>query len=346
MSANPYVNEPGFENSDENDSSQASDAADPYGRAYNATQAKAYIAKIHHETIRISVLQRIEKYFGILITKTPDNTAKVSNTWMTTSYKPEEDTWEPFEDLCKRRTLWYYSSYHQSIEESIKKHGDLVKDGKQFPTMPFEHGGNGMNGTFDYTNLKKRLEKVKKLLEEETERWIEEGADAVRKDNPTALSMQNEIASMPQHFRERDTTLDFELVDENPYHWKVIIFGKPMTNLDEGIFDMRVVFSPRFPEEQPRVTIKTPIFHHRVSPDGVLCYTPKKPENIKSHIEAAVEAIVGNTACPNAWTVVNPEASELLWGNEDQKKQYNRRLRRSAQQSSEYESSSLTFLRR
>jgi len=337
MSANPFVNEPGFEDSDDSEFSQASDAADLYGRSSNATQARAYTAKIHHETIRISVLQRIEKYFGITkpLSGTDKAVSDTAATFTQTSFKLEDNSWEPFEDVLKLRFLWYFQNYHQSIEESMKKHGDLVTDGKKFPTMPFEGGGNVMDGTFNYTNLKKRLDRVKELLDEETKRWIKEGAEAARKENPTALSMQNELASMPQHFRGRDTVLDFELVDKNPFHWKVIIFGKPMTNLDEGIFEMRIVFSPRFPEEQPRATIQTPIFHHRVSSHGILCYTPKKAENIKSHIEAAVEAIVGNTACPDSWTVVNPEASELLWGNEEQKKQYNRRLRRSAQQSSE-----------
>lgn len=333
MSSNPYVNEPGFEASDDSDSSQVSDA---YGR-YNATQAKAYKAKIHHETIRISVLQRIEKYFGIARPlsskdKAVNNTA---TTFIQAASIPGDEVWEQFEDICKQRFRWYYSSYLRSIEDSIKEHGTLVKDGNKFPTMPFEGGGNQMTGTFDYTNLKKRLERVKELLDAEVEQWIHDGAEATRKESPAALSMQNELNSMSQHFRGHDTMLDFELVDENPYHWKIIVFGKPMTNLDEGIFEMRLVFSPRFPEEQPRVSIKTPIFHHRVSPDGVLCYVPKKPENIKSHVEAAVEAIVGNTACPNCWTVVHPEASELLWGNDEQKKQYNRKLRRSAQQSSE-----------
>ena len=338
MSANPYVNEPGFEASDESDSSQDSGLSAMIVRTHNSVQAKAYTAKIHHENVRISVLQRIEQYFGIA--RATSNAEKASNNTATTSthtpVKPEDDMWEPFEDLCKRRFLWYYSSYHRSIEKSIKEHGDLVKDGKKFPTMPFEFGNNQMSGNFGYTSLKLRLERVKRLLDEEAEQWITDGAESLKKEKPNALTMQNELASMPQHFREKsDTMLDFEAVDGNPYHWKIIIFGSPMTNLDEGIFDMRVVFSPRFPEEQPRVTIKTPIFHHRVSPDGVLCYSVKKPENIKSHIEAAIQAVVGDTTCPDAWTVVHPEASELLWGNDEQKKQYNRRLRRSAQQSSE-----------
>lgn len=54
MSSNPWVNEPGFEEDDEGG-----------GGRYRSGEAKAYSAKIHHETINITILKRLEKYLGI-----------------------------------------------------------------------------------------------------------------------------------------------------------------------------------------------------------------------------------------------------------------------------------------
>lgn len=326
MSPNPFENEPGYEN-------------------YKTDQkCIAYAAKIHHETLRISVIKRLEGYLDIQAEGVEsaervaiEQVAKPitkSDPFSEASRDDKDDkVWEPFGDLCKRRFLWYYTSYCQSIDAAVKKHGQAVADGKAFPTTEFEGGGNRMSGTYNYSQLRKRLANIRDALAKEAEQWAADGLKAVKGESPLALAMHNEFKSLPQKFRNSDTPLDFEMVDDNPYVWRIIIFGKPMTNLDEGIFKVKMIFSPRFPEEQPRVTVETPIFHHRVSPDGVLCYLPKKEAEFKSHVEAAVEAIVGEATCPDTWSCVNPEASKLLWGSAEQKKMYNRKLRRSAQDS-------------
>lgn len=38
-----------------------------------------------------------------------------------------------------------------------------------------------------------------------------------------------------------------------------------MTNLDGGLFNFELAFSPRFPEEQPRAKFITPLFHHKIT---------------------------------------------------------------------------------
>lgn len=195
-----------------------------------------------------------------------------------------------------------------------------------------------MNGTFHYTSLKQRLQAVRDALNKETKSWIEEGADLLKRESPLALAAQNMYKNMPQKLQKgpcSSSTLDFELVESNPFVWRVILFGQPMTNLDEGIFKIRIVWSTRFPEEQPRVTVETPIFHDKVSPDGVLAYIPTNPGDHKSHIEAIVEALVVTTPCPDCFMSPHPEASTLMWGTPEQRKLYARKLRRSAQQSSE-----------
>ena len=113
------------------------------------------------------------------------------------------------------------------------------------------------------------------------------------------------------------------------------MYGKPMTNLDGGIFKIRMIFNLGFPREQPRVTVETPLFHRRITEDGVLCYFPQKSEEVSSHLEAIIKAIEDENPRYDPRAVVNQEASKLFWGSAEQKKIYNRRLRRSAQESAE-----------
>ena len=117
MSDNPYVNEPGFENTD-NDKEEAT----------------SYCAKIAHETLRISVLKRLEDYFGIVI-KQERSEERPSRSFLpvkANKVKEEEETWEPFTSLIKTRFLWYYASYKNIIEAAHQTHGKLVEEGKMY----------------------------------------------------------------------------------------------------------------------------------------------------------------------------------------------------------------------
>jgi ubiquitin-conjugating enzyme E2 Z len=108
-----------------------------------------------------------------------------------------------------------------------------------------------------------------------------------------------------------------------------------MTNLDGGMFRIMLYISPKFPDVLPRVKFATPIFHHRVSPDGILCYDATRKDDMRSHIEAIIAAIEEESPAYDPRTLVNPEAAKLYWGGSDDKKLYNRRLRRSVQDSAE-----------
>ena len=57
-----------------------------------------------------------------------------------------------------------------------------------------------------------------------------------------------------------------------------------MTNLDGGLFRIKLSFSPRFPEEHPRAKFETQLFHHRIAADGTPCYTREDDLRIRSHI--------------------------------------------------------------
>lgn len=314
MSSNPYENEPGFEDANSD---------------YDKKNQEAYVDKIRHESLRISVIERLEEYLGI---QQERPTVSVYNAEDDYQAGREDAPFNPFKDLCKRRFLWYYSSYLTTIDEAAKKH----KDGERFEKMPFEGPGNTMDGTYQYTDLRKRLVKIFEKLDEEVTGWEKEGSTAVQKETSIASNLQRQFEQIVEKYKQNEAvTLDLDLVDKNPFVWQLVLFGRPMTNLDGGMFRIMIYISPRFPDVLPRVKFATPIFHHRVSPDGILCYDASRKDDMRSHIEAIIAAIEEEAPAYDPRTLVNPEAAKLFWGADDARKMYNRRLRRSVQDSAE-----------
>ncbi len=298
--------------------------------------------QIRHETLRISVIQRLEEYLGI----SPSGAVQPQVTYTgedsdgdfdsseidREEYDEASINFDPFKDLCKRRFLWYYDSYLLAINKAKAE----VTDGQQFTRMPFECPGNGMEGKFNYTELERRLKLIRKTMDAETARWAEEGLASKKKESGVASNLQRQYEQVVESYkRDKNVTLDIELVDKNPFVWAITYFGRPMTNLDGGLFRIKLFFSPRFPEEQPRARFETQLFHHRIATDGTPCYTAKRGEDVKSHIEAIIEALEEESPPYDPRTLVNPEAAKLFWGSEDDKKMYNRKLRRAVQRSME-----------
>ncbi|VUC34492.1 unnamed protein product [Clonostachys rosea] len=321
MSANPYENEPGFEK--------------PRGGDDEIRKKKAYAQKIHHETLRLSVINRLENYLKI----TADGKKiKESSERDQESYDDVEEVnipFEPFKDICKRRFLWYYESYL----EAIKKGSGLVKPNQGFATMPFEsRGHNGMDGSFDYPDLERRLKNIKKALDEETESWAREGLENTAEETTVSVNLKHQFEQVVGTLKGGDMPHNVSLENGNPFTWVLTYFGRPMTHFDSGLLRIRINFSPRFPEEQPRVKFETRIFHHLVAPDGTICYSPKpnKKEDIMSHVEAIIAALEEDEPAYDPRKIVNLEANKLFWnGEKDGKKLYHRRLRRSVQDSTE-----------
>lgn len=239
----------------------------------------------------------------------------------------------PFADLYKRRFLWYYDVYMRNITLAKGK----VTKGQKMIITAFEHPGNQMAGSFVYEELSKRIQVIRDALDAETQAWAEEGLEAVAQEKGVAARLQRQYEQLVESYRRNShAAVELSLVDDNPFVWDLTLFGRPMTNLDGGIFSIRIHFSVRFPEQQPRVSVLTPLFHHRISATGgVLCYFPVKQEEVKSHVEAIISAIEEDKPGYDPRTLVNPEAASLLWGGEDSRKVYSRRLRRSVQASSE-----------
>ncbi|KAF2169850.1 hypothetical protein M409DRAFT_20264 [Zasmidium cellare ATCC 36951] len=355
MSSNPYENEPGHETAKKEEP--------------NPT---AYVAKIRHETLRISVIQRLEALLGMQPEKTsepvhkklkrtvtgstpfensPSPSGSVSSADTTTpstepaAYEYDAEAtfnaldltqWDPFADLMKRRFLWYYDAYLRSINT----YGGEQRDGTAFKRMEFEYPPNSMEGHFDYKGLRARVLAILEKLEEEKMGWEQKGMKQVEDATQLATQLAFQFKQLQYKWNEGQYSgprLELNLSNpKNPFVWDLTLLGEPMTDLDGGIFNMKLHISPTFPETQPRVTLQVPMFHHRVSSNGNLCYFPAKPDEISSHLEAVVGAIEDKKPNYDPRAMVHPEAFELYWGGDDKRKVYNRKLRRSAQESSEF----------
>jgi ubiquitin-conjugating enzyme E2 Z len=242
----------------------------------------------------------------------------------------ERESYKSFDDLRKRRFLWYYESYTRTIDVESGK----VKINEYFEEMPFESNNNEMTGQFNYPDLKKRLLKIKDELMNETVQWTDQGLNAKKDDLSIASNLSLQYQQIMEDFKERKYfSLDLSLVGGNPFVWEATYFGPPTTHLDGGVFNIKIHLSPRFPQEQPRVFLKTPIFHHHVSKDGILCYHTDRAGEMRHHIDAIVRTIEEESPPFDPRTTVNLEATKLFWGTPEERKKYYRALRRSVDDS-------------
>lgn len=337
MSANPYENEPGYEHArSAEDKKNIANYIAKVSRTSKKKEKSLTSLEIQHETLRISIIQRLENYLGIYVDGSVAEPPPLEPPIRTEYDEDVEDLnpiFEPFRDLCKRRFLWYYGSYIISIDTAEK----VRVSGEDFKTMPFEGGGNGMSGKFHYVELRRRLQRIRQVLDDETARWAAEGMVHVKRETTCAAHLRRHYEQLVEVYKKNEmVTLDIDLAHtNNPFVWLLTYFGRPMTQLDGGMFKIRLSISPRFPDEQPRVIFETPLFHHRIAKDGVVCYFPKRADDLQSHVEAIVDAIEDEHPLYDPRTLVNPEASKLFWGSEADKKSYNRQLRRSVQRSME-----------
>lgn len=172
------------------------------------------------------MISRIEDYLGI----NPDGTLQPAPTPPERNIYDDDmnmaDTeiptvFEPFKDLCKRRFLWYYDSYLASIAVEREK----VAEGTQFLRMPFEHSGNAMEGKFLYSELERRLKFVKERLDHETASWAAEGMILKGKESGVAANLQRQFEQTVEYYKkDKSVTIDIELVDGNPFLWRVVSY--------------------------------------------------------------------------------------------------------------------------
>ncbi|KIW20939.1 hypothetical protein PV08_01518 [Exophiala spinifera] len=331
LSNNPYENEPGYEHAKGKEDQRMNDL---------------YCAKIRHETLRIAVIAKLEDALNIqpdgsVLDKYNTNTEDRPTADDATDEATDDDEsvraivtprFEPYKDLYKRRFMWYFEHYMATVV----KHGPEHKDGSDFSKMPFEGGGNTMDGKFNYPALGKRLLRIQEVITDETKQWAIDGMALKRRESHKAGTIQRQFEQVSDYLTRKDChNVSVEMENNNPYVWVLTYFGKPGTDLDGGIFKIRMAISPRFPEEQPRARCETPIYHHRVSKHGTVCYFPKIIDDLRNHVYAIIESLEEESPPYDPRTIVHPEAAALLFGTEDEKKTYFRQLRRSAQRTTE-----------
>ncbi|ORZ09024.1 ubiquitin-conjugating enzyme/RWD-like protein [Lobosporangium transversale] len=307
MSDMPYRNEPGHDL--EKDMSKL----EPYNQ------------KIRHETIRISICDRLEGFLG-----TP--TASTSAIFEPL-YANSVTSYDEFSDLSKRLFLAYYDIY----QHTVQKESAVVSDGTPFYRAPFEFGGNKMDGKFGYASLAKRLEVIKTAIERETLEWISQSSQWIKDSTRMSSNLRRQYEQICEYYRENNTGgVEVELVEDNPFVWTFTLFGKPMSNYDGGMFKVQMVFHDSFPDIQPRVKFLTPMYHVHVTVDGVPFYAVGKPDDVRTHIIAITRLILEDEPSTNPSTHVNLEAAKLHFGTKEQRREYNRNARRCASRSTEY----------
>lgn len=196
--------------------------------------------------------------------------------------------------------------------------------------MPFEHSGNTMNGTWNYEELQKRLETLETCIMEETEKWPKRGHTLLSTDAPLAASLRAQFDQiLVELTRRTEGMVTLELVDDNPFLWRLIYHGRPMTQYDGGVLKVKIYISPNHPAEQPRVLLETPLYHVRVSPLNVLIYLPLQADEMSRHVDGIINSLEEEKPPVNPMMTVNPEASALCWGSPEEQRQYRRKLRRS-----------------
>lgn len=307
------------------------------------------LPQIQHESLRITVIQRLEQLLQIsdkAKAKPVEETSGTSGKPITpvsevdeaekwdpsTEDDSQEIKYDPFGDLYKQRFLWYYDAYLRTINQA----SETTKDGKAFPSAMFEYDNNTMKGKYAYKELYARLQRVRKSLDDEVSAWAVQGLEAVHEERGIATNLRRQFEQHSEYFTQSALPVELTLVKKNPFVWNLTFFGKAETDLYGATINVRIHFSTNFPQEQPRVNVVTPLHHHRISKTGgVLCYFPTRPESVRNHIEAIMAAIEEEQPTYDPRTLVNPEAAALLWGKEDERKLYRRKLRRSVQDSME-----------
>ncbi|TPX47161.1 hypothetical protein SeMB42_g01263 [Synchytrium endobioticum] len=305
MSDKPYTNEPGFEN--------PSPADQKYIDEYNK--------KIMHETLRVSVCDRLETYLGW-----KSNDVRVDNTSIARHYCTCRER-SPFEDLCKRMFLLYYDNYISIVDDESAK----VKDGNLFTRMRFEGGSNSMEGTFAYGSIRKRLESIYKGLLDEIESWKRDSIAHIKADTTTASNIRSQYDQI-RNSKDHNGNISIELHEKNPFTWDITVFGLPATAHDGALYKAEMVFADSFPEVHPRVRFLSEVFHPNISRDGFPYYRTTRDDDIRSHL-TAVAKLFTQDPDPQPAARLNMKAAQMYYGSKEEKRDYNRRVRRLAQKS-------------
>ncbi|KAJ3183076.1 hypothetical protein HDU87_007498 [Geranomyces variabilis] len=306
LSEDPYHNEPGHEK--EKDKKVLGD----------------YNAKLLHETIRISVIDRLEEYLG----------------WRSADPKLESligarghtfcscRTKSPFINVAKEMFLMYKHLYDDTLVEEKAK----GRDGKSFVLTRFEAGGNRCDGSFDYQSLRDRLDALQKALLAEPEQWLVDSRQWLADESTTASNLRAQFQQIKAS-KDYDTSVLMDLEDNNPYAWNLSVVKLPNT-YDGGIFRAQMRFHNDFPEVRPRIRFECEVFHPHVSKDGIPYIRVQRPDNVRDYLDALCDLFMADPSSDPS-THLNVKATKMWFGTKEERRDFNRNARRCGQKTLE-----------
>lgn len=134
--------------------------------------------------------------------------------------------------------------------------------------------------------------------------------------------------------------MDFGLVDDDVFRWKVMLEGPEDTLFEGGFFPCSLTFPPDYPNSPPEMTFNTPGFWHpNVYPTGKVCisilhaptedqYNTQEPVSEKWRpilgIEQVLLSVVSMLSEPNISSPANVEAAKMYRDDPDA---YKRRIK-------------------
>eukprot|EP00708_Paratrimastix_pyriformis_P006508 GAFH01005825.1.p2 GENE.GAFH01005825.1~~GAFH01005825.1.p2 ORF type:complete len:115 (-),score=7.21 GAFH01005825.1:91-435(-) len=112
-----------------------------------------------------------------------------------------------------------------------------------------------------------------------------------------------------------------------------MIVGPRDTAWEGGLFQLRITFTDRYPEQPPQIRFVTEIFHPNVFPSGHICLDVIQqmwsPIFTVNSILVSIQSLLTD---PNPSSPANPQAAQLYLSDREE---YNRRVRRLSQKSLE-----------
>jgi ubiquitin-conjugating enzyme E2 A len=119
--------------------------------------------------------------------------------------------------------------------------------------------------------------------------------------------------------------------EDNLFQWNATLIGPDESPWEGGIYTLRLQFPDQYPDKPPRVRFLTEMFHPNIFADGSLCLDiiqdKWKPIYTVSSILSSVQSLLCD---PNTDSPANVDAAKLYKEN---KKEYNKRVRRCAEKS-------------
>ena len=223
MSPNPWENEPGEE-----------------GGKLTDPEPAAYANKVRHETLRIAVINRLEKLLNIdpskiiasdcaeeeVPTKPSKLTSKLkslkhwghshgSDVDLVSEDYLESSPTEPSEydaeatynslnptpwDPFKDIVKRRFLWYYDSYVQAIEKARAQQKDGAKFAITRFEGGDNCMSGKFAYAQLLARLNNIRDVLSNECTTWTELGAKQIEARTQLATQLTFQFSQLEYRY--------------------------------------------------------------------------------------------------------------------------------------------------